>query len=87
VFNQLDIRVDKAYYFDKWSFMVYLDIQNVLNSKLETPDILTVATDASGTKIIENPNDPIEQQRYQMRYIKTDGSGTLLPTIGVMIEF
>lgn len=86
-FTQLDLRVDKSYYFDKWSLMFYLDIQNVLNAKTDTPDILTVATDANGNKIIVNPTDPIEQQRYEMRYIKTEGSGTVLPTIGIMLEF
>jgi hypothetical protein len=86
-FTQLDFRVDKGYYFDKWSLMLYLDVQNVLNSKVDTPDILTVATDESGNKIIKNPEDPIAQQYYQMRYIKTDGSGIILPTVGIMIEF
>ncbi len=86
-FSQLDVRVDKSYYFDKWSLMVYVDIQNLLNSKTDTPDILTIATDASGNKIIDNPTAPIDEQRYQMRYIETDGQGTVLPTIGIMIEF
>lgn len=82
-FNQLDIRVDKSYYFDKWSLMLYLDIQNVLGSKVDTPDILTVDTDENGNKILD-ASDPT---RYQMRYIKTDGQGTTLPTVGIMVEF
>jgi len=86
-FTQLDVRVDKGFYFDNWSLMLYMDIQNLLNSKVDSPDILTVDTDESGNKIIDNPSDPIAQQRYQMRYIETNGSGTVLPTIGIMIEF
>lgn len=86
-FSQLDFRIDKSYYFDKWSLMLYVDIQNILNSKVDTPDILIVATDENGQKIIENPEAPIENQSYQMDYIKTDGVGTILPTIGIMIEF
>ncbi len=87
IFTQLDIRVDKSYYFNKWSLMLYLDIQNITNSKTDTPDILVPATDIGGNKIIENPTDPIELQKYAMTYIKTDGIGTVLPTIGIMIEF
>ncbi|MDA3893298.1 MAG: TonB-dependent receptor [Salinivirgaceae bacterium] len=87
MYNQLDFRVDKSYFFDNWSLMLYLDVQNVLNASVNTPDILTVATDENGQKIIQNPDDPINQQRYEMRYIITEGSGTVLPTVGIMIEF
>ena len=86
-FRQLDIRVDKSYYFEKWSLMFYLDIQNVLNAKSDSQDILTVATDESGNKIIINPTDSVEQQKYRMRYIPTEGSGTVLASVGVIIEF
>ena len=30
-FHQLDIRLDKKYYFKKWSLNIYLDIENVYN--------------------------------------------------------
>lgn len=86
-FNQLDFRVDKAFFFDKWSLMIYVDIQNILNSKVDTPDILVPEEDENGNKIIVNPNDPIADQTYQMRYIETAGSGTVLPSLGIMIEF
>lgn len=32
-FNQLDIRIDRKYIYDKWILTAYLDIQNVLNAK------------------------------------------------------
>ncbi len=31
-FNQLDLRVDKVFTFDRWRFSVYLDVQNVLRA-------------------------------------------------------
>jgi hypothetical protein len=31
-FNQLDLRVDKTFTFDRWRFSAYLDVQNVYNS-------------------------------------------------------
>jgi TonB family protein len=32
-FNQLDVRVDKLFTFDKWRFSMYLDVQNIYNAK------------------------------------------------------
>ncbi|HXJ21114.1 MAG TPA: TonB family protein [Polyangia bacterium] len=31
-FNQLDLRVDKIFTFDRWRFSIYLDVQNVLRA-------------------------------------------------------
>ena len=31
-FNQLDLRVDKVFTFDRWRFSIYLDVQNVLRA-------------------------------------------------------
>ena len=32
-FNQLDIRIDRRYVYDKWILTAYLDVQNILNAK------------------------------------------------------
>jgi hypothetical protein len=32
-FNQLDIRIDRRYIYDKWILTAYLDVQNIMNSK------------------------------------------------------
>ncbi|MEZ5145705.1 MAG: hypothetical protein R2759_01125 [Bacteroidales bacterium] len=41
VFHQLDVRLDKQYFFDKWSLNLYLDIQNLYNfRKLMRRDFL-----------------------------------------------
>ncbi|MEI8204012.1 MAG: TonB-dependent receptor, partial [Bacteroidota bacterium] len=44
----LDIRVDKKYFFKKWSLNVYFDMQNVYNYKSELPPILNVMNDQNG---------------------------------------
>ncbi len=80
-FNQLDIRIDKQFYFDRWSLMLYVDVQNVLNYKAEQPEILILQTDAAGNPLV-NPLDP---ERYLLKYIEGD-VGTVLPTIGIIIE-
>ena len=84
-FHQLDVRVDKQYYFDKWSLMLYLDIQNLYNFNAEQPSTL-YNRDIDGNLLITNPEAPIEDQTYDLRYLESS-TGTLLPTIGIMIEF
>ena len=39
-----------------------------------------------GGPIIENPNDPLSEQRYKVKEIK-DNIGVRLPSIGITIEF
>lgn len=84
-FHQLDIRIDKQYFFDKWSLMFYLDIQNVYNFKADEEPVL-YNRNQDGEPVIINPTDPVTEQRYKLRYISTE-SGTVLPTLGIMVEF
>lgn len=84
-FHQLDVRVDKSWYFPKWSFTLYLDIQNLYNFKADLPDNLIRETDGQGNYIIVNPGAPAEDQRYKLKAIKNE-SGTVLPTIGLIFE-
>lgn len=79
-FCQLDVRVDKNYYFRSWRLGIYVDLQNVTKSVLRQPDVLM------STGIVENPGAPVAEQRYRMKYLPQD-SGTLLPTIGLTVEF
>ncbi len=85
-FNQLDVRVDKQYFFDRWSLMVYVDIQNIYNFQSEGVPIYVRQLDAQGQPIIVNPTAPPAEQRYQLEELQTT-SGTVLPTIGIMVEF
>lgn len=78
--HQLDARIDKEFYFQKWMLNFYLDIQNVYNFQSGNPPIYT-NKDINGV-VQDNPNDP---QRHILREIATD-SGTLLPTIGIMVK-
>ncbi len=79
-FAQLDVRVDKNFYFNRWMLGLYLDLQNVTKSVLKQPDVLM------STGVIENPEAAPAEQRYRMKYIKQE-SGTLLPTIGVTLQW
>ena len=81
-FHQLDIRVDKEYFFSTWSLMLYADIQNLYNHQADQPDILIRETTPDGEPLID-PSDPA---RYKLKYI-SGTSGTVLPTIGIIVEF
>jgi hypothetical protein len=81
-FNQLDIRVDKGFYFKKWSLMLYVDIQNVLGTNADQPEILVnTQPDGSVVKYIDDKG----VERYKLRYIQ-NYAGTILPSIGIMVE-
>ena len=81
-FHQLDLRVDKQYFFAEWSLMLYADVQNVYNFQADQPDLLIRETDANGNPV----TDPSNPFKYSLKYLENT-SGTVLPTIGVIIEF
>lgn len=81
-FNQFDIRVDKVWYKKKYSLNLYLDIQNFFNAKFLGPQTLIAAQDESGNPIAD-PNNP---GFYRADYIPNE-SGTVLPTIGIILDF
>lgn len=79
-FVQLDLRIDKVFYLRGCMLGLYVDLQNVTGSKLRQPDVLV------STGVIENPEAPPAEQRYRMKYLR-QASGTLVPTLGVTVEF
>lgn len=79
-YAQMDVRLDKMYYFSRWMLGFYVDIQNVTKSNFREQDVLM------STGVIENPQADMAQQRYKMKYIKQQ-TGSLLPTIGATITF
>ncbi|HYX07255.1 MAG TPA: TonB-dependent receptor [Bacteroidales bacterium] len=85
-FHQLDVRIDKEYFFNKWSLNFYVDVQNLYNFKADEPSRLT-SEDKNGQVVILNPDAPYNQQRYKLRTIQSDGAGTVLPTLGIIVEF
>ena len=82
-FHQLDIRVDKQFFLNNWSLLLYFDVQNVYNFKSDEPDRLSLERDENGRSVI----DPADERRYLMQVIRSDGQGTVLPTVGVIVEF
>ena len=81
-FNQFDIRIDKTWYKKKWSLNLYLDIQNFFNVKYLGPQTLIAAQNDAGQPIVDVNNPGF----YQADYLPNE-SGTVLPTIGIILDF
>jgi hypothetical protein len=80
-FHQLDIRIDKKYYFKRWSLDVYLDVQNAYNHITEFQESIDVQRDANGEIII----DPVNPDYYVPKFIQNT-YGQILPTVGLIVE-
>jgi hypothetical protein len=81
-FHQLDLRLDKRYFYKNWNFNWYIDIQNAYNFQAEQPPLLVPTRDAAGGLVV----DPTDPTRYSLRFLENT-AGTLLPTVGIIIEF
>ncbi|MGY6741820.1 MAG: TonB-dependent receptor [Cecembia sp.] len=81
-FHQLDVRLDKRYFFKKWNFNWYIDIENLYNFKADQPPLLLPARNDQGGLIV-NPEDPT---RYLTRLVNNP-AGTIIPTVGIIVEF
>lgn len=80
--HQLDIRVDKKWYLNKFSLNLYFDVQNIYNYQQQLPSTLTIVRDQNGNGI-PDPNNP---NSYQPLFLNNT-NGTLLPTLGIIVEF
>lgn len=88
-FHQLDVRIDKSFYFNRWSLMLYVDVQNVYGFAADQPDIYTREALVQNKALSGDPYvDPVSgQPRYKMQYVNGLAEGTVLPTIGIIVEF
>ena len=79
-YAQLDLRIDKNYFFRKWRLEWYVSLQNVTGSKLREQDAFI------STGEVLNRNIPLSEQRYRMRTIKQE-TGSIIPSLGITVEF
>jgi outer membrane receptor for ferrienterochelin and colicin len=89
--HQLDLRIDKEFYFKKWLLNLYTDIQNVYNFKTQGAPVYTnlssiPTSDADGNRVYLPKTDPANPANYELRTID-NFAGTILPTIGIIIKF
>jgi len=80
--HTLDIRLDKKWFFKSWSLNAYIDIQNIYNNKIELRSDVSNNPDV-GPLVYNSQGDPDKYNLYEI----PNESGTLLPSIGLLIEF
>ena len=88
--SAFDLRIDKKWFFEKWSLNIFLDIENVTGNGVSQDQlILDRPLDENeqpiGDGIIVNPDAPTSQQQFLLKSIDT-GGGTVIPSIGLQIE-
>ncbi|MGD1840145.1 MAG: TonB-dependent receptor domain-containing protein [Thermonemataceae bacterium] len=81
VFHQLDVRVDKKWFFERWSLNLFLDIQNIYGFETQLQDNVDVVRDESGMPVTD-PNNP---EAYLPQFL-SNTNGTVLPSIGIIVE-
>ncbi|MEM7370855.1 MAG: TonB-dependent receptor [Bacteroidota bacterium] len=81
-YHQLDIRIDKKWFFDKWSFNLYFDMQNAYVYSIAGPPILDVVKDEAGIPQVNT----YDTSRYQTRFLEND-LGIIQPTVGIVITY
>ena len=80
-FHQLDLRIDKAYYLKKLTAKFYIDVQNLYGFESDEQDIIVRKEDANGNFVLTD-----NATRYVFEEVP-NSSGTVLPTIGIILEF
>ncbi|GAB4408978.1 MAG: TonB-dependent receptor [Bacteroidia bacterium] len=81
-YHQLDARIDKKWFFNRWSLNLYFDIQNAYAYTIPGPPILDVIRDENDTPLV----DPTNPQRYQTIFLENN-LGIIQPTTGIVITY
>ncbi|MEM6297807.1 MAG: TonB-dependent receptor plug domain-containing protein, partial [Bacteroidota bacterium] len=76
-FSQVDIRIDKKWNFKKWTFNLFLEVENALGSQIPNPPTYGLARNDQGE--IETPQRVIE--------IMGVDNSAVLPSLGIVVDF
>lgn len=87
-FNQLDLRVDKKYNFKRTTLDLYLDVQNVLLFKQESPPYYTFQRNADNTDFASTNGYSVKSDGSNaIPVILQNNNLSVVPTIGFIFEF
>ncbi len=81
-FHQLDIRVTKRWYFKKWSFELYLDVQNAYAFAPDGVPNLIVQTDENDLPIAD-----LGRPGFAQYTLDRSRNRTVIPTLGFVIYY
>ena len=79
-YHQLDVRVDKRFFFKKWTMDLFVEVQNLYGSNIPTLPQVDVQRNLNG-----NPVDRDGDGVYKYYTIENSNS-TILPALGLIIE-
>lgn len=79
-FQQLDVRVDKKFFFNKFNLNLYFDVQNIFGTSVAGQPNLDVNLDDSGNPIVR------DNGLYDYSLL-SNSLGTTLPSLGIILEF
>ncbi len=80
-FHELDIRLDRRFFFDNFTLSFFVDVQNVYGSDIELQPFLNVRRDEQG-----NAQPDPDREGFYDTYLLDNTSGEVLPTVGIVFE-
>jgi hypothetical protein len=87
-FNAMDIRIDKKWNFKKWTFDLYLDISNAYASVQPSTPSFTFKRTEDNKAFATTDGQPLRADASNAIPVQlSDNSGTVIPTIGFIMEF
>ncbi len=87
-FQQLDLRIDKRYYFKKTSLDIFIDFQNILLYKTPGLPNYTFERNADNTGFATTDGQPVTPNGSNaIPVILNDRSANIVPAIGFIFEF
>jgi hypothetical protein len=88
VFQQVDLRVDKKFYFKRLTFDLFFDITNALLQKNYSYPNYVFQRKEDNSGFVTTDNGPVLQDGSNaIPVIETAASANFIPTIGFIIEF
>ncbi len=87
-FSQLDLRLDKKWNFKHATLDVFMDVQNLLNTINTAPPTYTFQRTPDGTGFVTTDGKPLYADGSNaIPILLNNTEGSLLPTVGVIVEF
>jgi len=87
-FSQMDLRVDKKWNFKRVSLDVFVDIQNILNSINPAPPNYTFQRTPDGSAFVTTDGKALMSDGSNAIPILLENTeGSLLPSVGIVVEF
>ncbi|MBP7345269.1 MAG: TonB-dependent receptor [Sediminibacterium sp.] len=87
-FNSSDIRIDKKWYYKKFTLDLFLDITNWYLASSPAQDIYTFQRNANNTAFITTDGQPIQTNGSNaVPFLLRNDDKNVTPTIGFIIEF